>query len=133
MSIPDSEEAPGHVYTAELDGASVVVHNYKKTKSGLREFIKTVDSPAFFDHHLFYTTALINTCCMGCHSLLVASFLPSLLPSAYQGTHAAPQVLGFDILQAQCSLFELLSGSQVILAADSLLTFGYVVKLVPLR
>jgi hypothetical protein len=45
MSISDSEEAPSHVYAAELDGRSVIVKHYKKKKGGLQERVMKVDDP----------------------------------------------------------------------------------------
>ena len=46
MSVSDSEETPGHVYAAELDGKSVVIKHYKKKKGGLPDRIIKVDGPA---------------------------------------------------------------------------------------
>jgi hypothetical protein len=42
MSISDSEEVPGHVYAAELDGTSVIVKHYWKKQRGLQESVINV-------------------------------------------------------------------------------------------
>jgi hypothetical protein len=61
MSISDSEEAPSHIYAAELDGRSVIVKHYKKKKGGLRESVMKVDDPARYWRFPEYFMAGLGT------------------------------------------------------------------------
>ena len=48
IHISDSEEAPGHVYAADLDGIYVIVKHYKRKKGGLPELVMKVDGLATY-------------------------------------------------------------------------------------